>query len=43
MNTTIATINLPKEVAQALDELAETISLPREEALRIATMRTLRL
>lgn len=39
MSTAFATIDLPKEIVQALDDLAQTMSLSREETLRIAVTR----
>lgn len=41
MNTTVATIDLPSDIVQALGELAESMSLSREESLRVAIMRLL--
>ncbi|MCC6945406.1 MAG: hypothetical protein IT335_12560 [Thermomicrobiales bacterium] len=41
MSTTVSRINVPTEIVQALDEIAESMSITREESLRIAVMRFL--
>jgi predicted transcriptional regulator len=41
MSTTTSTIDLPSDIIQALDEIAQTMSLSREETLRVAVMQLL--
>jgi predicted transcriptional regulator len=38
MSTPTATIDLPEDIVQALDEIARTKSLSREETVRIAVL-----
>lgn len=41
MSTTTSTIDLPNDIVQVLDELAQTMSLSREETIRVAVMQLL--
>ncbi|MGE3796773.1 MAG: hypothetical protein AB7G88_02935 [Thermomicrobiales bacterium] len=38
MSATIEKLDVPKEVVEALDEIADSMSMTREETLRVAVM-----